>query len=56
MVIKPEHLDLVHNVLNSFVKNLRFTIGTFDDAVPQTLDIVIDPDGLGKYCKPTNTG
>lgn len=56
VVIKPEHLDLVHNALNSFVKNLRFTIGTFDDAVPQTLDIVIDPDGLGKYCKPTNTG
>lgn len=55
VVIKPEHLDLVHNALNSFDKNLRFTVGTFDDVLPQILDIVIDLDGLGMYCKPTTT-
>ena len=30
-IIKTEHLDLAHNTLNSFDKNLQFTIKTFDD-------------------------
>ena len=57
VVIKREHLELVHSTLNNFDKNLNFTVDTFDDVVPHFLDIEIHhPDGLSIYCKDTNTG
>ena len=56
VVIKQEHLKLVHDALNNFDKNLNFTVDTFDDVVPHFLDIEIHPDGLSIYCKNTNTG
>ena len=56
VVIKKEHLQLVHNALNSFDKNLKFTVDLFDNVVPHFLDIEIHPDGLSIYCKDTNTG
>ena len=56
MVIKPEHLDLFHNVLNRFDKNQEFIVGIFDDVVPHFLNTEIHPDGLGINFKPTNTG
>ena len=34
VVIKWEHLKLVHDALNNFDKNLNFTVETFDDVVP----------------------
>ena len=52
VVIKKEHLQLVHNALNSFDKNLKF----IDNVVPHFLDTEIHPDGLSIYCKDTNTG
>ena len=56
VVIKREHLKLVHDALNNFDKNLNFTVDTFDDVVPHFLDIEIHhPDGLSIYCKDTNT-
>ena len=54
VVIKSEDLNCVHNTLNNFDRN--FTLDTFNDIVPHGLDIKIHPDGLGIYCKPTNTG
>ena len=54
VVIKSEDLNRVHNVLNNFDRN--FILDTFNDIVPHGLDIKIHPDGLGIYCKPTNTG
>ena len=56
VVIKKEHLQLVHNTLNSFDKNLKFTVDLFDNVVPHFLDTEIHPDGLSIYCKDTNTG
>ena len=56
VVIKREHLKLVHDALNNFDKNLNFTVDTFDDVVPHFLDIEIHPDSLSIYCKDTNTG
>ena len=56
VVIKKEHLQLVHNALNSFDKNLKFTVDLFDNVVPHFLDVEIHSDGLSIYCKDTNTG
>ena len=56
VVIKKEHLQLVHNTLNSFDKNLKFTVVLFDNVVSHFLDIEIHPDGLSIDCKDTNTG
>ena len=56
VVIKPEDLNRVHNALNNFDRNLKFTPDTFDDVVPHFLDIEIHPDSLWIYCQPTNTG
>ena len=39
VVIKREHLKLVHDALNNFDKNLNFTADTFDKPVLHFLDI-----------------
>ena len=39
VVIKKEHLQLVHNALNSFGKNLKFTVDLFDNVVPILLTL-----------------
>ena len=44
VVIKREHLKLVHVALNKFEKNLNFTVGTLDNVVPHFLDIEIYQD------------
>ena len=56
IVIKPEDLNRVHNTLSNFDRNLKFTLDTFNDVNPHSLDIEIHLDGLEIYCKPTNTG
>ena len=56
VVIKPRDLDRVHNALNNFFRNSKFALETSSDVVPYFIDIEIHPDGLGIYCKPTNTG
>ena len=56
VVIKPEHLNCVHNTLNNFTRNSNFTLDTFNDVVSDFLDIETHPDGIGIYCKPTSTG
>ena len=56
IVIKPEDLNRERNALNNIDCNLKFTLDTFNDVFRQFLDIEIHLDGLGIYCKPTNTG
>ena len=51
---KRKHLKLPQDALNKFVKNLNFTMDTFDNFVPHFLDIKIHSDGLSIYCKNTN--
>ena len=55
LVIKWEHLKLVHDALNNFDKNLNFTVDTFNNVVIHFFDTEIHPDGLSVYCKDTST-
>ena len=52
LVIKPENVKKVHNALNKFDRNLRFTV----DKVPHFLDLELSPDGTSIFRKDTNTG
>ena len=56
LVIKPENVKKVHNALNKFDKNLRFTVDMFKDKVPHFLDLDLSPDGTSIFRKDTNTG
>ena len=56
LVIKPENVKKVHNALNKFDKNLRFTVDMFKDKVPHFLDLELSPDGTSIFRKDTNTG
>ena len=40
VVIKPEDLNRVHNALNNFNRNLKFTLDTFNDVVPPFFQIL----------------
>ena len=37
--MKPEDIQIVQNLFNSFNKNLRFTVDRFENEVPHFLDI-----------------
>ena len=39
LVIKPDNVKEVHNFLNKFDKNLRFTVDMFQNKVPHFLDL-----------------
>ena len=41
VIIKREHLKLVHDTLNNFDKNLNFTVDTLDNVFPHFLGIEI---------------
>ena len=53
--IKKRDTDYVLNQINSFDKNLKFTIDAFENSVPHSLDVEICPNGLGTYHKHTQT-
>ena len=56
LVLRKKYIDIVLNKFNSFNKNLKFTVNTFENCVPHFLDIEICPNGLGIYHKNTQTG
>ena len=56
LLIKPNDTDTIHQALNGFDPNLRFTVDTFPDEIPHFLDIEMSVDGLYIYRKNTNTG
>ena len=56
LVLRMKDIDIVLNKFNSFNKNLKFTVDTFENCVPHFLDIDICPNGLGTYHKNTQTG
>ena len=45
-----------HKTLNSFDKNLKFTIDLFKNEAPHFLDLEMSPDGISIYRKDTSTG
>ena len=56
LVIKPKDIGCIHQALNKFDKNLRFTVNKFDDVVPHFLDLELRDYGIALYTKPANTG
>ena len=42
--------------MNSFDKNLKFTVDLLENEVPHFLDLEMSPDGISIYWKDTNTG
>ena len=53
MVIEDKYIDFVHKKLNSFDKNLKFTVDLFDKEAPHFLDLELSPDGLSIFRKDT---
>ena len=57
VVIKPEHIKHVHDLLNTYHKNLQFTVDTFEDDSVHFLDLLILDDlNIDIYRKSTFTG
>ena len=56
LLMKPEDIQLVQNLFNSFHKNLRFTVDRFENEVPHLLDIKMSAQGLTIYRKNAHTG
>ena len=56
LVIKPKDIGRIHQALNKFDKNLRFTVDKFEYVLPHFLDLELRDDGIALYTKPTNTG
>ena len=57
VLIKESEIQNVMKRFNSFDRNLKFTVDTFDDGNIHFLDILVVPNGdTNVYSKPTNTG
>ena len=56
LLIKPEDIQLLKDLFNSFHANLGFTVDKFENEVPHVLDIKISAQGLTIFCKNTHTG
>ena len=54
--MKPEDIQLVQNLINSFHKNLRVTVDRFENEMPHFLDIKMSAQGLTIYRKNADTG
>lgn len=54
LVVKPEDIPLIHDLLNKFDPSLRFTVDYFQDVVPHFLDLELCPDGITIFRKDTN--
>ena len=54
--MKPEDIQLVQNLVNSFHKNLRFTVDRLENKVRHFLDIKMSAQGWIIYRKNTHTG
>ena len=56
LLIKPDNVKEVHNSLNKFDKNLRFTVDMFQNKAPHFLDIELSPERISIFRKDTITG
>ena len=56
LLMKPEDIQLVQNLFNSFEKNLRFTVDRFQNEVPHFLDIKMSGQDLTISRKNPHTG
>ena len=51
VLVKPIDVDRIYQKLNTFHKNIQFTVDRFDNETPYFLVIEIFPDGLSVYRK-----
>ena len=56
LLVKEKDIKPIHERLNSFDKNVKFTIDNFPDGNVHFLDIQIDKNHTSIYYKPTHTG
>ena len=56
LVVKPHVVARIHQLLNQFDPNLKFTVVTFENETPHFLDLELHPDGISIFRKDTNTG
>ena len=56
LLVKPCDIDSIHQNLNSFDSNLRFTVDTFEDTTPHFLDLTFETTSITVHRKATNTG
>ena len=49
LIVKHENVKQIHDQLNKFDKNLRFTVDMFEDVVPHFLDLELSPDGISIF-------
>ena len=56
VLIKPSDIPFVLNKLNSFDKNLKFTVDTFQDGTVHFLNLEITDSGIDVFRKHTHTG
>ena len=52
--MKPKNVSQIHNALNKFDKNLRFTFDMFQNEVPHSLGLKLPPDGITIFQKDTH--
>lgn len=49
LVIKPDDVSRVHNLLNRFDNKLCFTVDLFENKAPHFLDFEISPDDISTF-------
>ena len=56
LLVKDKDIKYIHKRLNSFDKNIKFTVDTFPDGNVHFLDIRVDKNHTDIYCKDNDTG
>ena len=56
LLVKDKDINYIHKRLNSFDKNIKFTIDNFPDGKVHFLDIKVDKNHTDIYYKDTHTG
>ena len=55
LLVKDKDINHIHKRLNSFDKNIKFTVDTFPDGNVHFLDIKVDKNHIDLYYKDTHT-
>ena len=56
LLVKDKDINYIHKGLNSFDKNIKFTVDTFPEGNVHLLDIKVDENHIDIYYKDTNAG
>ena len=56
LLVKDKDINYIQKLLNSFDKNIKFTVDTFPDGKVHFLDIKVDKNHTDIYYKDTHTG